>query len=49
MDPQRWAKIESLYHAALAKEPGEWSGYLAADPPRTGWRRLSQYETQEAS
>src|SRR5215831_11260908 len=30
MDPQHWAKIESLYHAALAKEPGERPGYLAA-------------------
>jgi serine/threonine protein kinase len=28
MDPQRWPKIESLYHAALAKEPGERSAYL---------------------
>ena len=30
MDPQRWAVIESLYHAALEKEPGERSSYLAA-------------------
>ncbi len=30
MDAQRWAVIESLYHAALAKEPGERSSYLAA-------------------
>src|SRR5215831_14276743 len=30
MDAQRWAVIESLYHAALAKEPGERSAYLAA-------------------
>jgi serine/threonine protein kinase len=29
MDPQRWAKIELLYHAALEKEPSERSGYLA--------------------
>src|SRR5215831_9159396 len=29
MDPQRWAKIESLYHAVLNKEPSERSGYLA--------------------
>jgi hypothetical protein len=29
MDPQRWAKIESLYHAASAKEPSERSSYLA--------------------
>jgi serine/threonine protein kinase/Tol biopolymer transport system component len=28
MDPQRWAKIESLYHAALAKDGGERSAYL---------------------
>jgi serine/threonine protein kinase len=36
MDPQRWARIESLYHAALEKEPNERSGYLAhacADDP----------------
>ena len=36
MDPQRWAKIESLYHAALAKDRGERSAYLdtacAEDP-----------------
>ena len=30
MDPQRWAMIESLYHAALGKEPGERSSYLVA-------------------
>ena len=30
MDAQRWAVIESLYRAALAKEPGERSAYLAA-------------------
>src|SRR5215468_7517329 len=30
MNAQRWAMIESLYHAALAKEPGERSSYLAA-------------------
>jgi serine/threonine protein kinase/Tfp pilus assembly protein PilF len=30
MDAQRWAIIDSLYHAALAKEPGERSAYLAA-------------------
>ncbi len=29
MDPQRWAMIESLYHAALGKEPGERASYLA--------------------
>jgi hypothetical protein len=29
MDAQRWAIIESLYDAALAKEPGERSKYLA--------------------
>ena len=29
MDPQRWAKIESLYHAVLKKEPSERSRYLA--------------------
>jgi hypothetical protein len=36
MDPQRWSKIESLYHAALAKNLGERSTYLdtacAQDP-----------------
>jgi serine/threonine protein kinase/Tol biopolymer transport system component len=30
MDPQRWVKIESLYHAALAKDPGDRPDYLAA-------------------
>ena len=30
MDRQRWTKIESVYHAALAKEPGERPDYLAA-------------------
>src|SRR5215467_10168965 len=30
MDPQRWTRTESLYHAALAKEPGERPDYLAA-------------------
>jgi len=30
MDPQRWAIIEALYHAALEKEPGERSSYLVA-------------------
>jgi serine/threonine protein kinase len=29
MEPQRWTKIERLYHAALEKEPGERSIYLA--------------------
>jgi serine/threonine protein kinase len=29
MDPHRWARIESLYHAALAKEPAERPHYLA--------------------
>jgi len=36
VDPQRWAKIESLYHTALAKDRGERSAYLdtacAEDP-----------------
>jgi serine/threonine protein kinase/Tol biopolymer transport system component len=40
MDPQRWTKIESLYHAALTKEPGERSAYLdtacAEDPELRG-------------
>lgn len=30
MDPHRWARIESLYHAALTKEPAERPRYLAA-------------------
>ena len=30
MDAKRWTVIDSLYHAALAKEPGERSSYLAA-------------------
>jgi hypothetical protein len=36
MEPQHWARIESLYHAALEKEPDERSRYLAhacADDP----------------
>ena len=28
MDAQRWAMIESVYHAALAKDPAERSSYL---------------------
>jgi serine/threonine protein kinase len=31
MDPQRWAKIEALYNAALEKEPSERSEYLAQE------------------
>src|SRR5277367_17924 len=30
MNPQRWAIIEALYHAALKKEPAERSSYLVA-------------------
>ena len=30
MDPQRWARIEALYHAALAKRPDERPAHLAA-------------------
>jgi serine/threonine-protein kinase len=33
MNPQRWKRIESLYHAALAKVPGEREDYLAAACP----------------
>ena len=36
MDPQRWERIESLYHAAIEKEPRERSEYLThacADDP----------------
>jgi WD40 repeat protein/serine/threonine protein kinase len=29
MDPQRWARIESLYHSALEKEPSERARYVA--------------------
>jgi hypothetical protein len=29
VDPQRWARIESLYHAAFEKGPGERAGHLA--------------------
>jgi hypothetical protein len=28
MEPERWAAIESLYHAALEREPAERSGWL---------------------
>jgi tRNA A-37 threonylcarbamoyl transferase component Bud32 len=34
MDPQRWARMESLYHAALEKEPrerAEFLGHICAD------------------
>jgi eukaryotic-like serine/threonine-protein kinase len=42
MDPERWARIESLYHAALAKAPGEREDYLAAACPRESdvWREV---------
>jgi serine/threonine-protein kinase len=30
VDAQRWTLIQSLYHAALGKEPGERAAYLAA-------------------
>ncbi len=33
MEPQRWAAIESLYHAALGKDAGERSSYLRAACP----------------
>jgi Tol biopolymer transport system component len=39
MDPQRWAKIESLYHAALAMEPSERPAYLADACEESGLRR----------
>jgi serine/threonine protein kinase len=29
MDPQRWIRIESLYHATLKQPPAERAGYLA--------------------
>src|SRR5215469_5917269 len=29
MDPHRWTKIESLYHAALERQPDQRSAYLA--------------------
>ena len=29
MDPERWRKIEQLYHAALEREPGERFSFLA--------------------
>ena len=31
MDPQRWSRIESLYHSALAKSPDERGHYLAVE------------------
>jgi serine/threonine protein kinase len=31
MDPQRWSRIESLYHTALAKTPDEQGDYLAIE------------------
>ena len=55
MDAERWAAIESLYHAAVAKEPGERSAYLAiacaADPTlRSEIQSLLDHaETQLAS
>ena len=30
MDPDRWRRIESVYHAALERDPGERSAFLAA-------------------
>src|SRR5262245_4762007 len=29
MDPERWRRVEQLYHAALEHEPGERSAFLA--------------------
>lgn len=34
MDPQRWSRIESLYHAAVAKTPDERGDYLAIECAR---------------
>src|SRR5262249_31633021 len=31
MDPQRWTRIESLYHAALEKEPGQRPAFLTGE------------------
>jgi Tol biopolymer transport system component len=39
MDSQRWEKIESLYHAALAMEPGERLAYLSDACEESGLRR----------
>src|SRR5215475_10888048 len=30
MDPERWRRIEELYHSALEREPTDRSSYLAA-------------------
>ena len=49
MDPQRWAKIESLYHAALAKAPAERADYLAgACPHQADLRREVESLLKEA-
>ncbi|MBS1826188.1 MAG: serine/threonine protein kinase [Acidobacteria bacterium] len=31
MDPQRWRRIEELYHAASAIEPERWEAYVTAE------------------
>ena len=28
MDPERWKRIEELYHAALEQDEGEWETFL---------------------
>jgi hypothetical protein len=39
MDPQRWEKIESLYHTALAVAPADRSAYLTDACEDSGLRR----------
>ena len=31
MTPERWQRIEQLYHSALERAPGERAAYLAAE------------------
>ena len=31
MKPERWQRIEQLYHSALGRVPGERAAYLAAE------------------
>ena len=31
MSPERWQKVEKIYHAALEREPGERAAFLTQD------------------
>jgi Tol biopolymer transport system component len=36
MDPQRWRQVEQVYHAALEREPGDRTAFLAEACPQDG-------------